>query len=519
MKIAITLCLSLALSAAIAQPAISWQNTYGGSADEEILAAEQTPDGGYILVGYTNSDDGQVTGQQGNSDLWVVRTDATGALLWQLALGSSATERGHAVANTSDGGFIVAGTAEDQGGDVSAIIGDGDIWLVKLNSTGSVQWENTYGGTSFEEPRAVVQASDGYVVSGYTESDDAMVNGYHGSGDLWVFKTNANGTLQWQNALGGTDTDEALGMRLTSDNGVIIAGSSKSTNGNLTQNNGGTDVWLVKLNASGNVQWQSVYGHTGDEYAVDVVQRADGGYTFVAASNSQGGQVTQNFGNYDHWLVHTTDNGVLQGETSYGGSGDDIPFAMQATPDGGFVLAGYSASDNGSVTAALGGLDFWVVKTNATGVLQWQRSLGGSDDDIAHAIVATNDAGYLVAGLTSSNDINVTHARGGQDQWAVKLEGGTTGIASVTLAAPVISVWPNPTSERATVQFDVLTSATVNFRVLDATGREVITKALGALPNGPYTISLNVGGLKAGVYELVLYQGSSVGVRTFVVQK
>ncbi|HOZ41409.1 MAG TPA: hypothetical protein PLL25_11425 [Flavobacteriales bacterium] len=114
MKISLTLCLSLVVPAAIAQPALSWQSTFGGSADEEILAAEQTPDGGYVLVGYTNSDDGQVTGQQGNSDLWVVRTDAIGGLLWQRSLGASASERGHAVANTSDGGFIVAGTVEDK---------------------------------------------------------------------------------------------------------------------------------------------------------------------------------------------------------------------------------------------------------------------------------------------------------------------------------------------------------------------------------------------------------------------
>src|SRR5690606_23986892 len=297
------------------------------------------------------------------------------------------------------------------------------------------------------------------------------------------------------------------------------AGSSKSTDGDLTQNYGGTDVWLVKLSATGTVEWQNVYGHTGDEYAVDVVQRADGGYTFVAASNSQGGQVTQNFGNYDYWLVRTDGNGVLQGEASYGGSGDDIPFGLQATPDGGHVLAGYSASDNGSVTAPLGGFDFWVVKTNTTGVLQWQRSLGGSDDDIAHAIVATNDAGYLVAGLTSSNDNDVTQARGGQDHGAVKLEGGATGIARVPVPAPVLDVGPNPANERATVQFDVSTTDPVGYRVLDATGREVITKALGTLPVGPHTILLDVGHLKAGVYELALYQGASVGARTFVVRK
>jgi hypothetical protein len=391
--------------------------------------------------------------------------------------------------------------------------------LVKLNNTGFLQWEFTYGGTSFDEPRAVVEASDGFVVSGYTESDDNQVNGYHGSGDLWVFKTNGFGTLQWQNALGGTDTDEALGMRLTSDNGVIIAGSSKSSNGDVTQNLGGTDVWLAKLSATGMLQWQRVHGHTGDEYAVDVVQRADGGYTFVAASNSEGGQVSQNFGNYDYWLVRTDANGVLQGEASFGGSGDDIPFALQATSDGGYVLAGYSASDNGLVIAPLGGLDFWVVKTNATGVLQWQRSLGGSDDDIAHAIVATNDAGYLVAGLTNSNDNEVTIARGGMDMWAVELGGVATGIPSIGSDPFTFILAPNPANEVSVLSFSLSIALPVTYSMYDRTGREVMTKDLGTLVAGKHLIALDLGPLASGSYELVLNQGDPHGTRSLFVDK
>jgi hypothetical protein len=501
----------------MAQPLLNWQRTYGGSADEEILAAEQTPDGGYILVGYTNSDGGQVTGQQGNSDVWVVKTDGLGILQWQRSLGASATERGHAVANTSDGGSIIAASVEDLGGDIASIFGEGDIWLVKLSGNGSLQWESTYGGTSFDEPSAVVETSDGYVVAGYTESDDAMVSGYHGNGDLWVFKTNTSGALQWQNALGGTDTDEAMGMRRTSDNGVIIAGSSKSDNGNLTQNLGGTDAWLVKLSSTGTLQWQRTYGHSGDEYAADVVQRSDDGYTFVAASNSEGGQVSQNFGNYDYWLVRTDANGVLQGEASFGGSSDDIPFALQATPDGGYALAGYSASDNVLVTAPLGGLDFWVVKTNNTGTLQWQLSLGGSDDDIAHAIVATSDAGYLIAGLTNSSDNDVTLARGGMDQWAVKLEGMTTGITPAEASAPTFLVAPNPANDRISVQFDALTPSPMLLRILDASGREVMARALGALPLGSQRIELAIGHLKAGAYAIALHQGNMASTQSIIV--
>ncbi len=508
---------SLASVCLVAQPSIVWQNTYGGSGDERVHDALQTADGGYLLVGHTTSSGGQVTGYQGNEDVWVVRTDANGTLLWQRTLGSGASERGLAVAQADDGGFLIAGTAEDNGGDIANIIGDGDIWLVKLNGNGTVLWENTYGGTGFDEPRAVVAVDDGFVVAGFTESDDVQVTGYQGSGDLWVFKVNGTGTLQWQRTIGGTNRDEAHGMRRTAENGVIIAGSTQSNNGDLTQNFGGTDAWLVKLAGNGTIQWHQVYGHTGDERAMDVVQRADGGYAFAASTNSQGGQVSQNFGNYDFWLVRTNPKGVLEGQVSYGGSGDDMVHALQLTSDGGYVMAGYSVSDNGTVTNPLGGFDFWAVRTDASGLLQWQRNLGGSDDDISHAVLQTSDGGYLLAGLTNSEDQDVTNARGGEDFWAVKLQGGSVGVdEQVTLNAQLI-LFPVPLNDAATLVLDLKQPSPVTLRVLDAVGRTVKVQDLGRQQAGEQRIVLDMAGSPEGTYSLVIDLGSSRMQRSFVI--
>ncbi|HRD52541.1 MAG TPA: hypothetical protein PKY96_07825 [Flavobacteriales bacterium] len=478
-----------------AQPAIEWQSTYGGSGDETVRDAVQTPDGGYLLVGHTTSSGGQVTGYQGNEDLWIVKTDVNGVLSWQRALGSGASESGYAVANTADGGWIIAATATDNGGDIASIIGDGDIWLVKLDANGTVAWENTYGGTSFDEPRAVVEVDGGYAVAGYTESDDAQVTGYAGSGDLWVFKVDGTGALLWQRTIGGTDIDEAHGMRRTSDNGVIIAGSTQSSNGDLVQNFGNTDAWLVKLDAAGAIQWNQVYGHTGDEYAMDVVQRTDGGYAFVASTNSQGGQVSQSFGNYDFWLVRTDANGVLEGQSSFGGSGDDMAQALQQTMDGGYVLAGTSVSDNGTVTNPLGGYDFWVVRTGVAGLLQWQRNLGGSDDDMAHAVVQTTDGGYLLAGLTNSNDQDVTNARGGIDFWAVKLQGDNVSVIGLNNTIGT-RAFPVPATDRLSIEWagHVIT----NWRLLSATGALM---AEGRWQNTP----IDVAAMQPGLLILELF--------------
>ncbi|MDX9750137.1 MAG: hypothetical protein RBT71_03565 [Flavobacteriales bacterium] len=499
--------LALGISAALAQPAIQWENTYGGPDDEAAHAALRTTDGGYLLVGHTTSEGGQVTGQHGNEDLWAVKTDANGALLWQRALGSEASEGGLAVTLTSDGGYLIAGTADDPGGDVGNVIGDGDVWLVKLDASGTIVWENTYGGTSYDEPRAMVETAGGYVVAAYTESDNGQVTGYSGSGDLWMFGVSGTGTLLWQLALGGTDTDEPFGMAATMDGGVIVAGASKSNNGTLTQNFGGEDAWLVKLSAAGALQWQQVYGHTGDERAMDVVQRADGGFAFAAATNSQGGPVSQHFGNYDYWLVRVNPNGTLQGQSSFGGSGDDIPRALVHTSDGGYALAGYTASDNQHVTAPLGGFDQWVVKTDAGGVMQWQRTLGGSDDDEAFALEQTPDGGYIVAGLTNSDDQHVQLGRGGIDFWAVKLGPDVVSVAELDGGPMAMAVHPQPARDHARLHFTLDTPAPVRYLLIDAAGRTVLDRSAGTLPAGTHQLPLDLSALESGRYQLWLHAG------------
>ncbi|MCF8293672.1 MAG: hypothetical protein K9I70_07660, partial [Chitinophagaceae bacterium] len=322
-------------------PTIQWQKCLGGSSWEQAMSINQTVDGGYIVAGYSASNDGDVTGNHGSADYWVVKLNSTGVVQWQKSLGGSGDDAAFSVQQTADSGYIVAGWSASNDGDVTGNHGYADYWVVKLTATGVIQWQKSLGGTGSDYPYSIQQTADsGYIVAGYSYSTDGDVTGNHGSADYWVVKLNSTGVVQWQKSLGGTGGDGAYSIQQTADSGYIVAGGSESNDGDVTGNHGSADYWVVKLNSTGVVQWQK----------------------------------------------------------SLGGSGDDAANSIQQTADSGYIVAGYSTSNDGDVTGNHGSGDYWVVKLNSTGVVQWQKSLGGSGDDAANSIQQTADSGYIVAG-------------------------------------------------------------------------------------------------------------------------
>jgi hypothetical protein len=200
------------------------------------------------VAGYTNSNDGDVTGNHGSNDFWVVKLNSTGVLQWQKTLGGSGSDKATSVQQTADGGYIVAGYTNSTNGDVTGNHGSNDFWVVKLNSTGLLQWQKTYGGNSSDVAYSIQQTTDfGYIVAGCTNSNNGDVTGYHGTMDYWVTKLDSAGILQWQKTLGGYDYEAANSIQQTADGGYIVAGWTYSTNGDVTGYHGNVDFWVVKL--------------------------------------------------------------------------------------------------------------------------------------------------------------------------------------------------------------------------------------------------------------------------------
>jgi outer membrane protein assembly factor BamB/pimeloyl-ACP methyl ester carboxylesterase len=382
-----------------ASPPISasgWSKTYGGTASDvgwgEIV---QTSDGGYAMAGSTSSYGA------GDSDGWLIKTDAAGNVQWNKTYGGTGGDAPLGMIQTTDGGYAMIGGTASFG-----TVGN-DIWLVKTDSAGNMQWNKTYGGTGAERAWSAVQTIDGgYAIGGWTTSFGA------GGADLWLIKTDSTGNMQWNKTFGGNGTDYGLSIVQTNDGGYAVAGST------TTFGVGSADVWLVKFSSSGVMEWNRTYGGTGYDEAYALRIASDGGYAMGCWTNSFGA------GGNDFWLVKTDSAGNMQWNKTYGGTGAENANCMVLTSEGGYAMTGSTTS------FGAGNSDFWLVKVDAAGNLQWNMTYGGTGAETGYSVVQTSDGGYAVLGSTNS------FGAGGSDFWLVKVD--AYGVVPEGLAIGVI---------------------------------------------------------------------------------
>jgi len=281
-----------------------------------------------------------------------------------------------------------------------------------------VQWQGTYGGSGDDLPTTLIQTADGgYIIGGKTYSTDRDVAFNHGSGDAWLIKIDAFGILQWERTYGGSGDDSLASLKQTSDGGYIFAGETSSNDGDTNSNYGGADCWIVKLDADGNIQWQKNYGGTFNDSARSIQQTADGNYIFAGYTSSNDIDVAGNHninGLDDFWVVKIDSVGILQWQKCFGGNGSDEANAVMETSDGKFIVVGETWSTNGDVVGNHNSWsgDAWVIKVDSSGELLWQKSLGGSYSDRAHSVVEATDGNYIIGASAQSNDGDVLHHHG-----------------------------------------------------------------------------------------------------------
>ncbi|HPW99010.1 MAG TPA: T9SS C-terminal target domain-containing protein [Flavobacterium sp.] len=405
---------------------IEWQKAIGGTQSDYGQTVTQTNDGGYIVAGYSQSTNGDVEGHHGPyyfNDIWVVKFNGDGLVQWKKSIGGSGEDRAYAIKQTTDGGYIIVGTANSSDGDVlGGQVTGASGWVVKLTSSGNIDWQKTYDydGGSNEILYAVVQTSDGgYTVAGYSE---------HGNGigaSFWILKLNATGVTVWEKFYGGGNDDRAFSLNKCLDGGYIVVGRTSSNDGNVTGNHGDFDWWVIKLSSGGDLEWQKAFGGSGMDEAYAVDQTSDGGYIIGGWTGSADGNVTDYNGNGDFWIVKLNSSGSMVWQKAYGGTSVEKAYAIQQTSDDKYIVAGYASSSDGFVTGNHGSDDFWLVKLDGSGDLIWQKTLGGSGLDQAKSIEQTNNGGYIIAGVTSSDDGDVIGNTDevNVDYWVVKLTG------------------------------------------------------------------------------------------------
>jgi TolB-like protein len=386
-------------------PETTWNRTYGGAGSDDAYAFQQTSDGGYIVAGSTNSSGA------GGRDFWLVRTGASGNHLWNKTYGGADDDEAYAVQQTGDGGYVMAGFTDSSGA------GGYDFWLVKTDSEGNHLWNKTYGGAGDEFGCSVQETSDGgYIIAGYTSTSNNLNNRF------WIVKTDGNGYQQWNRTYAGIGGSRAFSVEETSDGGYIVAGYTDvpiADNGYwLVGVN--DDFWLVKIDSAGNHQWNKTYGVTcydapfnvSRERAYSVQETSDGGYIIAGETYYWKLQIVGNDIKVsqvrDFWVVKTNGSGDHLWNKTYGGTGLDAAYSIQEMSEGGYIVGG-STSSYGA-----GGYDFWLVRIDADGNHLWNRTYGGANDDCAYCVKETSD-GFVVAGWTRS------FGEGRSDFWLVKI--------------------------------------------------------------------------------------------------
>ncbi|QBA19972.1 T9SS type A sorting domain-containing protein [Chryseobacterium indologenes] len=438
------LFLIYSILAAQSAPSIEWQKALGGTHGESANAVQQTSDGGYIVAGHSMSNDGDVTGNHGGGDYWIVKLNPAGGIQWQKTLGGSNVDDAQSIRQTTDGGYIIAGSSNSGDGDISGNHGNYDYWIVKLDSNGNMQWQKSLGGSSVDMAQSIQQTSEGgYIVAGSSSSNDGDVSGNHGEADYWIVKLDINGNIQWQKSLGGSSSEQVNSVQQTFDGGYIIAGTTVSTDGDITVSYGNNDFWVVKLDSGGNMQWQKTLGNIGDNIGYYAQQTFDGGYIAVGTSFNPSNLES---GLPDYWVIKLSNNGTIEWDKYFGGSFHDNAITIRQTPEWDYIVAGWTASNNGQVTNHHGDLDYWIIKLDSSGNLKWEKTLGGPNFDYLTALELTADNGYIVSGSTGSTSGDVTGHHGMIDAWVVKLSPEQLGIPE-NQQRHKPNLYPNPAKD------------------------------------------------------------------------
>jgi len=403
--------------------------TYGGSKNDVFQSVIKTTDGGYAILGYTQSNDFDITDKTNESfDFWILKFSADDTLLWQKTFGGSDDDRGADIIATNDGGFALLGYSKSTDGDVSQNAGAQDFWLIKITSDGNISWQKTFGFSGADYGTTLIQTSDnGYLITGVLDvsasngQGNAKTAQKHAGGDVWALKLNNSGNLIWSRFFGGSFTDTPFGLAETIDNNYIIAASSDSEDFNITNNKGTYDFWILKISNDGNLIWEKSFGGSEIDEPRGITTTNEGDFIIVGDTRSQDQDVRFNNGGADLWMLKISNSGNLIWEKTFGGSNFDVARSISKTDDNGFIIAGNSRSSNTEFSNQ-GQNDAWILKVDNFGNTLWQKFIGGSQNEFLFDAIQGNNQAIIAIGESSSSDKQIPENKGFSDGLLIKIK-------------------------------------------------------------------------------------------------
>jgi hypothetical protein len=498
------LAVTLTVSGLFAQD--RWAKTYGGSELEWGTRVLPAPDGGYVLTGGTWSNDKTFLNMsKGDVDGFVVKTDAGGFVQWRLIIGGSKYEVTNGIALTADSAFVVCGYFFSNDGDFAGRNrGEHDVFIIKIDRDGKVVWTKTYGGSRNENATWIISTPDGgFAVCGETRSTDGdFAQGItRGGSDVFLLRLNAQGEKLWVGTYGGSQDDRGASVIHTRDGGFAIVGDMTSNDGDFSgMNKGASDLFLIKTDARGELVWKRTVGGSDVDRGTSVTQSADNGYAMAGWTLSADGDFSGSSANADPDAVFVCMDslGKVRWKRSFGGMRKDRGFCIAATADGGFLATGGTWSADGDLSGTHKGLaDIFLTKMDSAGMTLRTRCYGSADkEEEGYDLALTRDGGCVLTGYTESRTEDFDGMGNGlSDVFLVKLDADAS-----PLARDSVFVYPNVASSVITIVCTTMRNASLRVDITDVLGREVARVVDAVTTAGTNEIRYAVSGLPTGMY-------------------
>lgn len=393
---------------------------YGGSKDETFKTVIKI-DGGYMACGQAVSNDGDFSGNHGYDDIWLVKLDTAGNIIWQKTLGGPDLDAVNKMIRTSDGNFVLVGYVVYMSFG-SPQQNSSDLLVMKIDAAGNIMWKWALGGLWDEHAYSVIETNDGgYVITGSLGHKSPF--SYYPTTDAWLIKLDANGNKLWEKLMGGSNNDNFNNIIKRPDGGYLLTGTTSSTDV-VSGHHGGYDTWLLKLDNNFNVLWQKVFGGSGQDMISDIIYTQDGNYLLSGNTNSNNGDIIGQHGDYDAWVLKLDMNNNILWQKTLGGTNSDYGSSAIECLDGSYLIGIGTTSNDGDVTGLYNNSfqDAWLVKLEKLGNIIWKKTMGGSSHDGLSPFVQRADSSFVLAGSSHSNDGDVSGNRGGADAWLMTLK-------------------------------------------------------------------------------------------------
>ena len=412
---------------------LDYIKTFGGSNDDEANDIINTSDGGFMVIGSSKSSDGLIQKKIGSeSDILLIKFDSNKSIEWVKNYGGSKDDRGQSVVEVSGIGYALLGYSMSNDGDASNNEGFHDNWVILIDSIGNIIWEKSYGFSGHDHAYNIIQTKDGNLFFngfldvtasrglGSTEKVGRSIK--HGVGEFWCHKIDLEGNILWRKYFGGTNNDRSYDSIETAEGDFIIVGSSESSDNDIGSPKGSYDIWVIKVSSKGDFLWERSYGGSKYETANSIIQSSDNKIHILGSTLSNDKDISFGMGSSDFWLITLDSNGNLLSEQTFGGSNFDRGKKIEIDNKDNIWLTGYSRSIDFDFSLNKGKNDAVLIQLSKNRILKEIFEIGAEGEDIANSLINFNENEIIVAGYSDSKEDHFAENKGGKDIFLVFLK-------------------------------------------------------------------------------------------------